>query len=55
MAEQVGVKAPGKANTAIVLPEEALCASTALGPMLQPLPSTSLYSINVAAGILSPT
>src|SRR3990167_5545039 len=55
LAEQVGVNAPGRANTAIVLPAEAFWASTALGPMLQPLPSTSLYSISVAAGIFSPT
>jgi hypothetical protein len=55
LAEQVGVKAPGSAKIATVLPALAFCTSTGLGPMLQPLPSTSLYSISVPAGSLSPT
>jgi hypothetical protein len=55
LAEQVGVKAPGKANKAMVLPAEALATSTGLGPMLQPLPSTSTNSVNVTAGMVSPT
>ena len=46
-AEHVGVNAPGNANTAIVFPAVALATSTALGPMLQPSPSTSENSINV--------
>jgi hypothetical protein len=49
------VKAPGKANKAMVLPAEALATSTGLGPMLQPLPSTSTNSVNVTAGMVSPT
>jgi hypothetical protein len=51
----VGVKAPGKANNAMVLPADAFATSTGLGPMLQPLPSTSTNSVNVTAGIVSPT
>ncbi len=43
-AEQVGVKAPGSANSAMVFPAAALVVSTGLGPMLQPSPSTSEYS-----------
>jgi hypothetical protein len=55
LAEHVGVNAPGKANNAMVLPAVALATSTGLGPMLQPLPSTSTNSVNVTAGSVSPT
>jgi hypothetical protein len=55
LAEQVGVNAPGKANKAMVFPALALATSTGLGPMLQPSPSTSEYSISVVCGSVSPT
>jgi hypothetical protein len=51
----VGVNAPGSANKAMVLPADAFATSTGLGPMLQPLPSTSTNSVNVTAGSASPT
>ena len=38
-----------------VLPAVALSTGTGLGPMLQPSPSTSEYSISVLAGRVSPT
>jgi hypothetical protein len=55
LAEHVGVNAPGNANNAMVLPAVVFATSTALGPMLQPSPSTSEYSIRVVCGNVSPT
>jgi hypothetical protein len=42
LAEQVGVKAPGSAKIAIVLPAAALATSKLFGPIEQPSPSTSM-------------
>ena len=55
MAEQVGVKAPGSAKIATVLPAASFSISNVFGPIEQPLPSTSTYSCSVPAGSLSPT
>src|SRR5690349_18105422 len=55
LAEQVGVKAPGSAKTAIFLPFTRSSTLKVFGPTVQPLPSTSMNSCNVPAGSLSPT
>src|ERR1700761_3322881 len=48
LAEQVGVKAPGSANSATFLPANSSSVVTGLGP-------PSCISVKVADGILSPT
>src|SRR5688572_33463572 len=55
LAEQVGVKAPGRAKIAIFLPFTMSSTLKVLGPTLQPLPSTSMNSCRVPSGSLSPT
>ena len=55
MAEQVGVNAPGKPKMTTFLPRVRSSTLNVLGPIVQPLPSTSMYSDSVPDGSLSPT
>src|SRR4051812_12119966 len=54
-AEHVGVNAPGRPKIAIVLPLTRSSTLNVFGPIVQPLPSTSMNSDNVPEGSLSPT
>src|SRR5947208_11622091 len=55
LAEQVGVKAPGRPKIATVLPAVSFAMSNVFGPIEQPLPSTSMNSCSEPAGSWSPT
>src|SRR5690606_3605223 len=54
-SEQVGVKAPGTANTAIFLPLTRSATWKLLGPIGQLSVAVSMYSLRVASGTRAPT